>query len=1781
MRRGVRWGHRNGGQSWLNFTATLLMALTGLSAAFPAQASTLVVGTIPGSFGVTPTGAATYAVPIAVPRGSGGLTPSIGLIYNSQSGEGAAGYGWTLSGLSAITRCPKTIDDDGVTQAVQLNVNDDYCLDGQRLRSTGTNTYDTELRQYDQITATNGTNGADHFEVQTKDGSTYEYGNTADSKILATGTSTVRVWALDKVTDANHNYYTITYQNNDTSTGDYWPLSIQYTGNTLKPSSPDHTIAFSWTPRSDSTVQTSFLQGSLISQTQLLSGITVSYNGATAFTYTLQYQTDSGTGRNQLSQVQECAADGSCFAPTTIAWQDGTAGWQGDTSASATIANANEAESGHLVDVNGDGIMDLVYPNTVGTTTDWWVMFGLPGGGFGAPVDTGIAADPTYYPYALAMDYNGDGRSDLLVPEASGAWEVLVSTGSVLADNIFTATSTTLSTPGNNTTNNLPIYEGSAWVVDFSGHGLGDFAYTNGTEVYLVTNNGPVGSPRFGSPQPVYSVGTSGSSNALFTRSTTSSFVDTPLDFDGSGRGGALAAYETTKTCKIDGCTPPPPVFGYTALLATPGPTYTPMANVSGVQLTPDPMDATGSGLTDLLYACCTVPNQVNTYYFQVELSTGTTFIPVSTTVVDNFITDSVVADYFGDGRQEAIVEPTTGTWDMIRVNYDPPSESFVAAVTSASAPYPSSYLGGTLRIGNIEANGLNDLVYVVQSGSTYTWHYNLHAGGAGDLVTTITDGMGNVFEPAYASLPDNSSVYTEGTGAIWPYQDVQFPLQVVASYQASDGAGGLYTKTYTYSGAQFETQGHGFLGFASRTATDSRNGVEVTDTYDQTWPWIGDLAAETVTQSNGNSLSNIANTYASSPSSCTTGALCFAYRSQSIGKAYDVTSGNLIKKVVTQNTFDSNGDLTNQTVTVTDKTSGAQFITTTATGYANDTSNYCIDLPTSVTITKTNPNFPSGMSRSTASPQDTSACRPASVTLNPGSSPTLTTAFGYDAWGNPQTVTVSGTGLPTNRETTIDYTTYNGEYPDEIKNALNQIAYETWNPALGTQTSVTDVNGHTTSFWYDDFGRKTSETHADGTVTHWTAPQSTSGGGCLAGVECYSISASESAGSATIPLGAAIYDAEGRVIAQQKTLLGGVISTVETTYNGLGEVTAVTSPFLPSQTVYSTTYSSYDVLGRPLTLTAPASASSPTGDSTTIGYDGFTTTATKTQTPTPSTGIDSEQTITTTDALGEVISKTDTGNTASGTASSSTTYTYYPFGDLFTTTDADGNITTLYYDGLGHKTKMADPNMGTWTYTPDALGEVLTQTDADSQEITQIYDPLGRLTSRTEYDAGGSVTVSDAWSWDTATNGIGLLASESDSNGFSKSYSYDSLSRPIEVDTTVPGTTTPYAVNTSYDSFGRVSTVTYPASVAPLLPTAEPVAKPTTAQADTDNITLYGQGSTDPNGLSLNYQWSYTGSGSSKVFITNPTNVQTIVCATVAGSYTFYLVVSDQNGSSSPATVTVTFTAPPPGSTGCPGQSGGSGSITPVDMTTQIAATGGAILTAKHEHGGIHAVLAQERRMFAARLPIQASEAVMQELAARAADAGLPSLLPPAPAEDVAAWNAWDAAYKRAHPNGPDYAPPEYIADADAKLELASGTPYRFEVAYQYDPASGALTTVENAQTGFIYWQADTGSAAPVDAFGHLLAYTDGNDVSTVMAYDQATGAPVGISSGIGQSSAVQSLIYAWDGYGNLEERQDANQTLSETFQYDDLNRLHQSTVTNPANNGPTLTWNYDPMGN
>ncbi len=92
-----------------------------------------IAGTLPGAMSVSKEGAANYGIDIAVPPGTAGLAPKLSLSYSSQGTDGYLGLGWTLSGLSSIHRCGQTIAQDGVNGRVSFDLNDRLCLDGQRL----------------------------------------------------------------------------------------------------------------------------------------------------------------------------------------------------------------------------------------------------------------------------------------------------------------------------------------------------------------------------------------------------------------------------------------------------------------------------------------------------------------------------------------------------------------------------------------------------------------------------------------------------------------------------------------------------------------------------------------------------------------------------------------------------------------------------------------------------------------------------------------------------------------------------------------------------------------------------------------------------------------------------------------------------------------------------------------------------------------------------------------------------------------------------------------------------------------------------------------------------------------------------------------------------------------------------------------------------------------------------------------------------------------------------------------------------------------------------------------------------------------------------------------------------------------------------------------------------------------------------------------------------------------------------------------------------------------
>jgi len=175
---------------------------------------------------------------------------------------------------------------------------------------------------------------------------------------------------------------------------------------------------------------------------------------------------------------------------------------------------------------------------------------------------------------------------------------------------------------------------------------------------------------------------------------------------------------------------------------------------------------------------------------------------------------------------------------------------------------------------------------------------------------------------------------------------------------------------------------------------------------------------------------------------------------------------------------------------------------------------------------------------------------------------------------------------------------------------------------------------------------------------------------------------------------------------------------------------------------------------------------------------------------------------------------------TSTYTLYATTSYAYDSRNLLTTVTDDAGNVTTLTYDGLGRKTGMSDPDMGTWSYAYDIWGQLDTQTDARTAQIRFTYDKLGRVLTRESRPDNGTNTAwatSAEYTYDSTTSGnkgIGRLTGStagyvSGSPTITDSAFYNALGQVTSSARTIDGTS--YTTNTTFDSNGRILSTTYP----------------------------------------------------------------------------------------------------------------------------------------------------------------------------------------------------------------------------------------------------------------------------------------------------------------------------------------------------------------------------------
>ena len=1394
-----------GTNSIASFTASgTLSAVTTHNAPSISNGLTTAIGRLPGEFSVGANGGAEYEIPLDLPAGTNGLKPSLSFQYSSQSGNGLLGMGWGLSGLSAITLCPKTLDQDGVIEGVS-SASPRYCLDGNKLRTTNGiayggqgATYQTEVDVFSRITSyTSGAPGftpmfgPQYFRVEGKDGLYYFYGYSESGRIEQGSPVTLRAWALDRIEDRNGNYMTIAYTKGVAPggwlDGSFRPSLIEW-ARTAASQGPYFKAIFQYENRPD--VETGFFGGASITENKRLDYVEIQSFENSAWGVVRKYDatyegTLSSANHSRLASVTQCSAS-ECLPATTFQYQNGASGWPSsdtfDSLATAAMLNS------YTIDLDGDARDDLVYPDG-----GFWKVRLSNGSSYGLTVTSSIAtgsAGPTApYQFALPIDYYANGRRQLLVNVPSFAnVQLLQWTGSNL-----TAVNTNIAY----------TMVGKEWIGDADGDGRQDFIQSSASGlVASLTARLNTGDPggAFGAAQQIFSYSGGSVSWGGFGNGS-----DHVMDLNGDGKMDFMFI-TVIGGCGEIGCINEASwnfvtssVSGYAVTGATPNctPTLTACGDVATVG------DFNGDGLSDAITA-----QQDGSGNVQWLLNTGTgaggvggSYITLPSTFYGS---TRRIVDYDHDGRDDILFQQMlpsqTGSWYVLRSNgtgFDPAVATSLPTGTSVNA----------VRILDVDADGQQDIGY-----RTTTWRVRKHLGSYPDLLTRATDGLGNYVAPVYAPLTD-STVYTKGSSTAYPYVDVLTPMYVVKNYAASTGIASPaeYSVAYKYEAGRVQLKGRGFVGFGKRTRTDTRTASPLitVETSRQDFPYIGNPGSTITYQSDGvTKISELAYTYDKKDLAITSGNTRVApFVSQTIETKYEVGAapynGQATTRSTTTNTYDNFGNVTGQTQLAEDLHSspplnGAQYQTQTVNTVVNDTGvNWCVGAVTRGELKSKPHGQASFVTRTKSYVIDYAKCRMTQEKVEPDiAALRVTTDIAYYTNGQIQSRTVTGNGM-TPRQTTFEYHAA-GPYITKQTNALSQFVQAEWAVGLGVETARIDINGQRIDWGYDTLGRKINERAPDGTRTDFSYFPCQTGCGYPTGR--YQIVSVDSAGGVTSAQSASVFDMMGREIQSTNWMIGGAQSHVLIDYDAMGRAFRTSAPFWTGGSVYWTTQT-YDVIGRPKSETRPVSESDGTLQSTTWDYEGLRTRQTDPQ---------AKIVLRRTNALGQVVQMTDS-------ASGYTWYEYDAWGNNTKTYMGDqngvltpGTAIVTVYDLRGRKQSSTDPDMGSWLYTFNPLDELIVQTDAKNQSVIMEYDLLGRMKKRTEPEGDTTIT------FDTATNGKGKVHTISapsgvTANGYLETRAYDTLGRSTTTTTTVDGNA--YAVTVAYNTAGQIDTVEYPQS--------------------------------------------------------------------------------------------------------------------------------------------------------------------------------------------------------------------------------------------------------------------------------------------------------------------------------------------------------------------------------
>ena len=1342
------------------------------------------VGTPSTACDVSQTGAATWSLTFDAPKGSGGLEPAIGLAYSSQSGNGLAGWGVGISGISSITRGMKDTYHDGAVRGIRYDGGDALLLDGKRLllaRGTEGGTgavYVPEGDPFTTVTVTSSdtVTGPLSFEVSSPDGMVSRYGETAASRVVLTdagGHSRVLSWSISCQEDPNGNYIEYSYEQDHLT---LYPVRISYGGNRTAGAGADNSIRFSYSGVEAGTLRTFVACGVRGGIYKCLTEVRTMTGESVFRRYTLDYNPflDGSSRRfERLVAVTVRNGAGEQMFPVTLEWNAMSGHARSVTEIPFTLSSAHPGATildslFIAADMDGNGLADIIRLSKVrlgGSDTGFAYIHPAEAGNGGLQyastplrVEIGQLYEKSNQARVMAgnavADLDGDGLSDLLVAlyEKSGS-TVRAVLKVIYGKDVRQGNAAIYGVA----TIQLPADCGMPSIVtgDLDGNGRED--------VFFVERK------KTGS---AYRARAILSKQGYFTTATTSITLpgepgSTFLgDYDGDGLTDAIIFHGS----------------GYKVLRNT-GASYYVFSDTHALSSTAitkqwrmEQGDFNGDGQPDFVY----VGVNSSSYRFAMGNGDGTFTVTLAADYElhdqdndrDDDLLNLIPADLDGDGITDLVVAKGVTVYhgfpqfhtslDHMAVGWLVSDGAALTEVRRAISQDPDDGRWYNYMLADFDGDGRPELMNYGRD----MWSYDLSTGGgvclhlygsAGDgpgtgMLATSADGLGAETAFTYATTADGG-VYGHEYGTPFPMQDVHWPLVLVSGMTRDMGMAGVHELSYRYRGMKNHASGKGFLGFSDTAVRDAQTGV---------------------TRQSGVKAWNTAHYVPS-----------VAYSVTSAGTASDSTatvmsvSGNVTSRYlslpVSAETTDMDGNVTLKTtgynivdgyVTVerTEYGSPLMYRQVTYNDHVRKGNRW---LPRTVVSEQRHMHDEDPYTDTTTYQYD-AAGNVTRKTEHATGMP-LTTATTYDARGNVTSAVRSGSGVTASPryfqyDATGRFVTRRWGSADD---ASWQYTRDVWGNVL-TETDASEAsNLLTTAYQRDGWGDVVSVTDPTG-VTETTSR------------EWGTTRDSRFSILRTAPGRAPVriwHDVTGRErVTTSKTVCDTDVETM-LTLNAWGKTRQVvrrTGENIDIEILY------YDTRGRVnwTFRTGRGETSYTYGNRSRTALHG------------------GREYVTTYDAWGNVLTSSD--------PISSVEYTYGSMGKPVSAASG-GSEVTIQYDQAGRRTRLSDPDAGTTLYTYSADGKLLSQTDGRGITTQNSYDALGRLTSSV------SDTMATAYTYGTSGHGK-LRLVRRQTGSMSDEYTYDAYGRVTFSKRTFPdgmqmGHT--YA----YNSLGQLSGHTYPSN--------------------------------------------------------------------------------------------------------------------------------------------------------------------------------------------------------------------------------------------------------------------------------------------------------------------------------------------------------------------------------